>query len=94
MASLDSLFTGYHFTITQLSSYSIAIFRLNAAVKKNNKQTKKRSSIGSSYNIGCWINMSVLRLYYVNKDIRKLKKCYEGLNVHETDNSSWHTGKF
>ena len=60
MASLDSLFTGYHFTITQLSSCSIAIFRLNAAVKKNNKRKK-----GVALEVLTISNAGLTCLYYV-----------------------------
>ena len=45
MASLDSLFTSYHFTITQLSSCSITIFRLNAAVKKKKTANKRKKAV-------------------------------------------------
>lgn len=62
MASLDSLFTGYHFTITQLSSCSIAIFRLNAAVKK--KTTNKRKK-GVALEVLTISNAGLTCLYYV-----------------------------
>ena len=75
MASLDSLFTGYHFTITQLSSCSVTIFRLNAAVKKTTNKRKKAVALevltisGAGFKPATKI--TCLCLYYVNKEIRK-----------------------